>query len=294
MKTVIFSDSHHRHTWIDEILKAEEPYDKFIFLGDAFDRHGDNIEETASAAKWVKAKLDDPKNILIRGNHDNALIYPNCVHAQCSGFTREKWRVVHDILGDTINQLLPFCMDHDDGILFSHAGISQGLYEELENYSFHAQLFQVKDFLITRFIEANRDYLHNRENKLFACGYARGGNMPIGGITWQDFDDHLPIKGLFQVVGHSIQDLDNGPLFKFNQNKDIPYHWRLASKGVKTEWFENGATLCLDTCNRHYVVIENGAFTIKSINWIRQKDCIGWFDAFKVERGETICEFKLN
>lgn len=121
MKLVVIGDIHGRSCWKDIINKEE--YDKVIFLGDYVSTHEKMTEEEQinNLEEILRFKEANPdKVVLLRGNHDDQhLGYP---WAECSGLFR-------NVAQHMSEQRKRFLEDTQwiyvqDGIVFSHAGIS--------------------------------------------------------------------------------------------------------------------------------------------------------------------------
>ena len=66
---------------------------------------------------------------------------------------------------------------------------------------------------------------------ILQAGWARGGNQPEGGITWNDWRDHQPIPLVSQIFGHT----------KGNE--------------VRRKWHGLNVDMCIDTGLKHVVVL---------------------------------------
>lgn len=291
-KTVIVSDSHLRHKYIDEILAWESPYDKLIFTGDVFDQFNDTPAQNREAAIWLKQKLQDPKNIMIFGNHDWSYRWPNNFEARCSGFDELKSIVINNELTQKDwNKLHLYHIS--DNILFSHAGLDRDWFYYTAKAGFEVPIqLTLPNIFNWLDVVKNDIYLRFSAGKgqpLMGAGKNRGGEQAIGGIIWQDFGVHIPIAGIGQIVGHTPQNINKGPLFRFINHDKTPM-WRFAYKGINPEWLKNGWTLCMDTHNRHYIIIENEKLIIKSVFWDKQS----LQTDYTISQGETVCEINLN
>lgn len=275
-RILCFSDSHLRHRYIDQMLAWEEPYDQAVFLGDYLDGWGDTVEQNLDAAAWVKERLADPRSIMLAGNHDLPMIFPHHEGIwRRHDHQHEILRGVRAILSDAdLARLLPYHLDPTTQILFSHAGVSAKLINHLA--PFLGMPFpddtakSIASFVDECWASAVVRYRAGRDHPLLAIGRSRGGDQLVGGIIWEDLDLHVPIPHVVQIVGHSTR--PEAPLFRFlnHPRADSPPMWRRAGVGVvKPEWLTAGATLGLDTNNKHYALIctEKRTLTIKSVTW---------------------------
>lgn len=121
MKLVVIGDIHGRSCWKDIINKEE--YDKVIFLGDYVSTHEKMTEEDQinNLEEILHFKETNPdKVVLLRGNHDTQHLGYDW--AGCSGLFRNVQQYMSE-------QRKRFLEDTQwiyvqDGIVFSHAGIS--------------------------------------------------------------------------------------------------------------------------------------------------------------------------
>ncbi len=291
-KSVFLSDSHLRHHYLDTILSWENEYDKVIYTGDFFDQFSDTPEQNGEAAQWLKTKLDDPKCVVICGNHDFGYMFPLNPKAYCSGFSHEKVRAIRKHL--TQLDFRKMHLHHvESGILFSHAGLSRDFFDMIasQGYDFPTplNLETIDAWLTALWPQIQERYGVGQDHPLMGAGYDRSGRQNVGGIIWKDFSGHCPVQGVGQIVGHTPQEPAKGPLFRFINRNGTPM-WRFAAKGVNPQWFKAGWSLDFDTHNKNYLVIENGVLQIKSVTWMRETGQ----DNYTVSPGETICEVDLS
>ena len=283
-KTLIFPDLHLRFRQVDQILSWES-FHRVIFLADYFDMFSDTPEQNQEMAEWLRPKLDDPMFVCLQGNHDSSYRWPGNEFAYASGFSWAKNNAIKEILGDEdFSKMRPCHVEQD--ILFSHAGVDRAWLGLLG-------LDEDKDIMAAKVAAAVekiwpgicKSFAEGGSHPFLGVGFDRGGWQSDGGITWQDFSKHRPIKGVRQVVGHSKIDPAKGPLFRLHGNPC----WKLAAEASQKHLAGKNWTLDLDTALHHYAILEDGKMTIKSVVWKRPK---GQID-FHVEPGETICEATL-
>ena len=291
-RSIIIPDIHLRHKHVDTIL-SWETYDKAIFLGDIFHRYSDTVQENVEAAEWLKERLDDPRNVFLWGNHDWAQRYwPENEWAFCSGCTESKSWAIKQVMKDgDWDKIKPYHVEH--GILFSHAGLDPKLFDVLAkagmDFPCPLDLPTITAWLDLVWPQVVERYKVGSIHPLMEQGVDRGGLQSQGGMNWQDFGRHSPLEEVGQIVGHTHQDINKGPLFRIINKNGAPM-WRYASKGVNPRWLKNGWTMCLD-CEMHfYAIISDDVLTIKSVNWVRPK---GQIDPH-VEPGEVVAEIHLK
>ncbi len=215
MKIIVIPDIHNLIEFADKILTFHPDHQKVIYTGDYFDSHwGTNQDELAKiTATWLKEKLNDPKNVMLFGNHDISYMFNGRAGTWCSGFTETKSEVINDVLGEDFFKLKPF--HYENGILFSHAGVTRHLFGFDADYSLPGFLDTLKNLTDEGIFNAKKGISH----KIFGAGRERGGYQMYGGIVWADFHEHFPIGGLPQIFGHTVR---TDPEFKFvNAKKSL-------------------------------------------------------------------------
>ncbi len=273
-RVLIFSDIHLRHAKVDEVLSCEEPFDQCILLGDHFDQSGggDTPEQNRQAALWVKAHMADPRFVFLFGNHEYAW-WPN-KWIICGNQTRANRDAICSVLTTTEWDRFQLCYAIPQfNLLFSHAGLSEGLLSYLEalNPPVAPTAASVSEWITRLWPTVCEALAKGRPHVLLGAGHDRCGFQPVGGLTWHDFDGHVPLKGVGQIVGHTKQNPNDGPLFRFAQGKGLtaPMWRRAFSKGaIRQAWLRDGWTLCLDTSTHHYAVIdiEDATLTVKPVS----------------------------
>lgn len=271
-RTLIISDVHLRWRQVEEMLSWER-YDKLILTGDFFDGYEETTQQNVDTAVWLKAKLADPRTVACIGNHDMQHLWPDnpWVRFDDNGYgPAAKHMYVARVLTDTDRRkLVPYHIDQ--GILFSHAGFDAYLPAQLHSAGCQAPGGALTVEGIAAYINALwpkvcERYAANSIHPLMEAGRCRGGMQVVGGLCWRDFGSFMPVAGIGQIFGHSIQDGD--PLFRIINRNGAPM-WRRTTKGVNPRWLANGWGLCMDTCNKHYAILEGDVLTIKRVHWHR-------------------------
>lgn len=266
-RTIYISDIHNRTKQVDEILSWEK-YDKAIFGGDLWDSWGDGPIEALESAHWFKRMIADPRHLFALGNHDSQYLWPDNP-SWCWGFSHGKSHAIRSVLSQAdLNKLRPCHVDQ--GILFTHAGFDVGLAQYLASRGYPAPIGHLTAESIAAFLEQEwpavcARYASGSTHPLLEPGAERGGTQRIGGITWIDHSRICPIPTIRQVVGHSIRDeptisMINADGLPF----DRPVRARLDPKHLSKGW-----VLGMDTCNKHYAILEGDKLTIKRVQWSR-------------------------
>lgn len=259
MKTLIFSDLHNRHAKANALME-KITWDKCILLGDYFDYWNDTPYHVRDTALWLRDVVLPNKNITsLIGNHCIAYFHSYNERMRRDGFSIPKRDAIFSVLNR--DHIDTFKWYHEqDGFLFSHAGISNLLFKEM-------QLSKPEDrSLATLLPEFIAKSVHNltvcQPAPFFEAGYDRGGEERYGGILWGDWGSFMPIKGVNQIVGHTPHNvpevflqLEDGTLKRFNV---FEYEWNRAK-------YKNTITslnYALDTHNEHYMTIDDGVVTI--------------------------------
>jgi len=117
------------------------------------------------------------------GNHDLQYLDSSM---RCSGFsTKTKYALMRDFRGKTLSRqmrdtFLPYV--YMEGFLISHAGVSN-------------RLLRYHNITIDEYLN---------DGKFNDIGYARGGQSPVGGLHWCDWNDEFEyVSGVPQIVGHT-------------------------------------------------------------------------------------------
>ena len=233
MKSLIIGDIHLHHKPVETFLKHfEQDYDEIVCLGDYFDDWNDSIENTIDTALWLKSIIDNPKYVMINGNHCISYRFPNNHEFHYYGFTKEKSDAINNIL--TKEDWKKFKLFHKtQGYYCSHAGITR--------FAFDDKLSD--EFLYKRCEEALYNAEINVYDKVLGAGKIRGGEQKVGGIIWAHWGLELtPIPNFKQIVGHTQC---SSPLSEYFPNK---------KKSI-------GENHCIDCAGKYYGVIQDGIFS---------------------------------
>lgn len=224
-KVLVIGDVHHKIELADKILAKNADCERVYWLGDYFDDFGDNVNVAELTARWLKKKLQNPNHFFCLGNHDLSYFFPENPYAECPGFAWQKSKIINEILkpDDWVKFQFYFFVD---GWLLTHAGVSPRLFKTEES---------IQDFMERNSKEAFAALRKGSSHSFYGVGYSRGGNSPVGGVTWLDFEKEFkPIDGVKQCAGHSP---DREPRWK-------------------------GDNVCIDTFLNYYAIIEDGKLTV--------------------------------
>lgn len=133
-KIVAIGDIHGRDVW-KKIVKSHQDADRIIFIGDYFDapsyrrKLGSNgEEELRNFSEIYKYKLDHPEQVvMLLGNHDYH--YLPGVEGSCFGFQDSMRDQFEKALSHAIVDNALQWIHEEDGLLFSHAGVTKTWFE---------------------------------------------------------------------------------------------------------------------------------------------------------------------
>jgi hypothetical protein len=217
-RCLVIPDVHQDIAWVERILTKEDSEaakpDLVVFLGDYFDSRRSPKEHAGVAAtcaylEELRDRLGD-RVIFLLGNHDVqyrearraclARRTPRNLRYQCgAAFSHSAARQIAKHLSARFWSASRLSVIVN-GWLLSHAGLSPRLlpFRATANDSL-AALEQLEAEALQSIASATAPH------PLLQAGLVRGGDAPIGGITWLDWDDEfedaLPLP---QLVGHTL------------------------------------------------------------------------------------------
>ena len=220
-KTISIGDSHGYDNWRHSINYFNENdandidlYDYIIFVGDYTDDFTlSNVIIKHNLLEIINLKLKYPeKVILLIGNHDlqyiNTLSEENIKKHHCSGFRSEAHMDLH-IIFKRYSNLFQMAFQLGNHI-WSHAGIHKGWWHYnvgdkkyvIRNGEPDKRFLIPKDLDIATTLNTLYEYNHDR---LFDCGFYRGGTCKVGGPFWCDKNElyKKPLKNCHQIIGHT-------------------------------------------------------------------------------------------
>lgn len=259
MKTIVIPDIHQKTHLVKEILEQEPSYDEVVFLGDWFDSFESppivsSFQETCQFLRSLILESEKrDKFVFLIGNHDLSYIYynngksnekiPEIDGYYCSGFDETKAKEFRSVFFDKglKDEFFHkhFKLAHQSqGFVLSHAGIHPSFLKQEERME--TLVTEVLPKIWSEF----RNHSHPRNTILSGAGYARFGNVPIGGLVWLDWRVEFETnqKTGKQIVGHTHV-----------KEPDVKYlNTKLESWNIDTE--------------KDYGIILNGKFSTKKIN----------------------------
>jgi predicted phosphohydrolase len=195
MKIVALGDTHGRDIW-KTIVKVEEDFDKFIFIGDYFDTREDidvsvQIQNFKEILEFKKANPD--KVFLLIGNHDYHYL-KGCGETY-SGYQQYAAMDINEVLQPAVTSgHLQICHVYDEYI-FSHAGLTNTWCENNE-----IDLYNIEE-------SVNVKFMKNMESFRFEYGE----NLDKSGddVTQSPIWVRIPslfrdmVKGFTYIIGHT-------------------------------------------------------------------------------------------
>lgn len=252
MKTLVIADVHEQVVRLSGILKRESDYSKAVFTGDYFDSKCAEVAGVEKSLQMVLDLIEDSRNVLLMGNHDAHYIFPNNPYIACSVKSARYMQTIGAQIHVLKKHLKFYHYDTTLKVLFSHAGITDKLYEKaFSDLSIDDKLKFLDSTLATA-----TEQLITRDNPdvLVSVGYERGGMNRHGGLFWGDLRKHFVVPGLKQIFGHT----QVGEPVAITLKRDVfPL---ISTPNYKPEdSYSIGNDTGLDT----YLSIENGIATIK-------------------------------
>lgn len=191
-KLLIIPDIHGRSNWKDIVENSN--YDKVIFLGDYLDPYPgeatkreaiDNFREIIEFKNTNKEKV-----ILLLGNHDVPYYSKDYFIEYLCRYDHQNHKEIEELFKQTDFQFtyLREGNDHLCDVLFSHAGVNQRWFEQIESP------------------EDLESFCKNNIQELAQCSYMRGGMASQGSLIWADVREHLISAehyNAFQIFGHT-------------------------------------------------------------------------------------------
>ena len=186
MKTLlVIPDIHHRIKAAEKaISKYGDQVDEIIFTGDYFDDFGDNANISIETAEWLLDSMQQPKRVHLWGNHDIGYFFSGGNYC-CSGWDFSKQLAISKAISIEETEPLKFHYE-TEGFLFSHAGLHPKKQDVFYSNEKIRQMMLDGEF-----------------PSILDISKYRNGWAEIGGITWQDWREFIPIKGKRQIVGHT-------------------------------------------------------------------------------------------
>lgn len=274
MRTLVIADIHLSIVRAQQVI-SNVPHDKLVLTGDYFDAYGSTADGTKNTAVWLKENiLHNPKVVALMGNHDTSYIFNENRNFRCSGYRDEYNQIINGVLNDEDKS--KFGVYHiDQGYLFSHAGLTNELWREYSAKFTEQGPNETRLEFFDRVMKViSKEALDSAKEHgnpvLFAAGWDRGGIYRHGGMNWVDWGSLSPIKGINQIVGHSIHRIPQVLVQKVGGGyvkQDVTEYYDIRRKAAS---FDDNYVLSIsydiDTHLNHYAVIEDGNVDIFHID----------------------------
>lgn len=194
-KVICVGDIHGRDIW-KQIVKVEEDFDKFLFIGDYFDSR-DGIDASTQIQNFkeiLEFKKSNPDKVfLLIGNHD--FHYLKGCGETYSGYQQYAAIDINEVLQPAITSgHLQICHVFDEYI-FSHAGLTQTWVDNNE-----IDLYNIEE-------SVNIKFMKNMEAFRFEYGenLDRSGDDVTQSPIWVRIPSLLKdmVKGFTYIIGHT-------------------------------------------------------------------------------------------
>jgi hypothetical protein len=195
MKIIAIGDTHGRDIW-ENIVKVEEDFDKFIFIGDYFDTREDidvsiQIKNFSKILEFKKSNPD--KVFLLMGNHDYHYL-KGCGETY-SGYQHYAAMDINEVLQPALTSgYLQVCHVYGEYI-FSHAGLTNTWCENND-----IDLYNIEESVNVKLLK-----------KMEAFRFEYGENLDRTGddVTQSPIWVRIPslfkdmVKGFTYIIGHT-------------------------------------------------------------------------------------------
>lgn len=184
MKYTFVGDIHGK---VQMVKKALDQEGHVVFVGDYMDSFERSPEDHYECIVRVIKAVREGKATALIGNHELSYIHP---WAECSGWKHQHNTIMKSVWPEMRELFKDFVVIED--ILVTHAGLTRQIWN---NEALTLDNYQEK---LTEWCD--------KESGTPAqwIGHYRGGNQPVGGIYWCDFNAEFePIPELPQIFGHT-------------------------------------------------------------------------------------------
>ena len=203
LPALVIPDIHNRIEWAEDVIAREGgDCNSIVFTGDYFDHYGDTPQDAYHTALWLQRSLRDPRRTHLLGNHDIGYFACGRQNATWGGWSEGKHDIIAQIFRKQDFAAMPLHLAAQAGPwLLSHAGFCGGRHSLLTDTPSRVLLHWAH--------QARLDLQHHMDQirtlpPLIGIGWHRGGDRPVGGLFWCDFDrEFVPLPGLHQICGHT-------------------------------------------------------------------------------------------
>lgn len=217
---ILFCPDVHGRDFYKPLLNIKDI--PIVFDGDYLDPYGyEGITDKHAIENFEEildfAKSNDNVTLLV-GNHDESYIWSFMEFERTS---HKYYKDLHKLYRDNIKLFKP-CLKRD-GVLFTHAGVSNGWINminqnlEAKESSFRLTQDNIDVYIGNEFekelefdIAVNHAWNHYLRSQIFCIGYARWGDALYGGPFWSDFNDEYSDPegwNLIQIFGHTQREV---------------------------------------------------------------------------------------
>jgi hypothetical protein len=239
-----------------------------ISLGDWFDNFHDSPKDSMRTAIFILELFEKFKDrfVWLLGNHDLPYIYPEAYdRLRCSGNTVDKLMAIQNIFREHLDRtklrlMYKIKQGKCKDIALSHAGLSRYHFaNKKKNIS-----LAFADSLCAEALQSLAEMEDNPMigvSSILEAGMGRGGPLPVGGITWQDWHrEFRPFSNISQIVGHTPT--HNPIIVDAAFNAIHPSEGALDTGLVYHIAPDVSYNINIDTHLNHFLTIENGKITI--------------------------------
>jgi len=269
MKYLVIPDVHQKLDKLERVFKKVQKFDKLISLGDWFDNFHDSPEDSMRTAMYILDLYEELGDnfIWLMGNHDIPYLFPETYDIlRCSGNTFDKLTIIQKIFKDRLQRarlMLAYRIKYakKKDIILSHAGVSRYHFATKSGNISSKRVLDLCHETTGTLFRMEGDPMVEQYLPILKAGRARRGDMPVGGITWQDWNlEFRPHPQISQIVGHTptqnpqIMDGNGSAIAPDKGTLETGLEYHLAP-GVSYNFN-------IDTHLNHYMIIENGKITI--------------------------------
>ncbi|MBC8010197.1 MAG: metallophosphoesterase [Burkholderiales bacterium] len=248
-RCLVIPDVHQDIAWVERILAREPEADLVVFLGDYFDSRRSpeeraGVVETCVYLDALRVRLGE-RGVFLLGNHDVQYFEARaaCLAQRTPRHLRYKCgpSFIPSAAKQIAKTLAPEFWSASrlfvnvNGWLLSHAGVAPVHWPARGTLAESLGALEQACAIALQSLAAPGVF--RAAHPLLQAGYVRGGDTPVGGLTWLDwdheFEDALPTP---QIVGHTVSAL-----------------------GAR----QSGRSLCLDGGQTCYGVLEAGELRVR-------------------------------
>lgn len=269
MRYLIIPDVHQKLEKLERVFKKVSKFNRLVSLGDWFDNFHDTPEDSARTATRILdlyEKLGD-NFIWLLGNHDVPYVFPETYYLlRCSGNTTAKLDAIQKVFEgklDTRKVKLAYRIKYakKKDIVLSHAGVSKHHFATINGNLSSKRVLTMCDEAIDRLCAREDNPMVGGYEPILMAGRARMGRLPVGGITWQDWNmEFNPHPQISQIVGHTPT--RNPQVMNGSGSTIAPDEGTLETGLVYNLAPGVSYNFNIDTHLNHYMIIENGKITI--------------------------------